>query len=430
MQMPWLDPEERAELIYNLLHFGLIRSSNERDLPLKGGGKTDIYINLRDARNHPKAISSISSFYANALRRLRLHHFVEVPDSVSCFAGPISMLTGIPYLTVRESPKSGRVANATVIGSASYGNRVAILDDVVTDGASKIAPFITCVQMGLNVESLIVLVDRQQGWQEKFASLGIDLNVWPGMTLHDVRYHLIASGVMKRCETDVEERNPIIVALDGKKWEEILPIVDRLRTSGCIFKVNDLLLAEGSDWLIPNLSAYGRVMADFKGCDIPNTLTNIAYRLKRCPPWAVTVHGSGGRDMIRGVVRALHGTPTKVLVVTVLTSMRSECEEIYTRLPIEEVRTLAKIAVESGAHGIVCSSEEVAELRARYPNMEFVVPGIRSEGVDKGDQQRTDTPEAAIANGANHIVMGRQVFEANDPVAEVTRVLKDELRIF
>ncbi len=430
MRAPWLDPEEQEEVIRGLLHYELIRFSNKRDLPLKSGGKTDVYINLRDARNHPEAIGFVSRFFANPLRRLPIQRFVEVPDSVSCFAGTISQMTNLPYLTIREQAKESRVAKAKVIGSARFGDRVAILDDVVTDGASKIEPFREATRMGLKVSKLVVLVDRQQGWKKKFAELGMNLEVWPGMTLHDVRRYLVHSGLMERCDPALEAKNPIIVALDGKSWEEILPIVDALRTSGCIFKGNDDLFDEGMKNFGPDLSVYGRTMFDIKGHDIPNTLRNIANRLRKYAPWGVTVHASGGEEMIQKVVEALKGTPTKVLAVTVLTSLNQKtCEEIYVRIPAEEVRVLAAIAHRAGAHGIVCSPEEVGELRQKYPDMTLVTAGVRSEGVDKGDQQRTGTPKGAIENGASNLVMGRQILGAPDPVAEVMRVLKDELGV-
>lgn len=430
MQNSWLNPDEQEEVINLLLRFGLIKFSNKRDLPLKSGGFTDIYINLRDARNNPKAISGLANYYANALRRLRINRFVEVPDSVSCFAGPISLLTKLPYLTIRESPKTGRVVKPGVIGNPDFGDRVAILDDVITNGDSKIVPYQECLRMGLGVESLVVLVDRQQGWQKKLAELGIDLNVWAGMTLHDVRRRLIENGTMVRCDSVVEDKNPIIVALDGKSWEEILPLLDSLRTSGCVLKVNDLMFDKGMEWLLPNLSVYGEVMADLKGHDIPNTLKNIAKRLSRYAPWAVTIHASGGREMIKASVDALKGTKTKVLAVTVLTSIdENTSQEIYSRLPVEQVRVLARIAHESGAHGFVCSPEEVEELKKTYPDMLAIVPGVRSAGKDVGDQKRTDTPSATIKRGANRIVMGRQILEAKNPVAEVERVMREELEI-
>jgi orotidine-5'-phosphate decarboxylase len=205
--------------------------------------------------------------------------------------------------------------------------------------------------MGFNVRTLVVLVDRQQGWARKFQEAGIPLPVWPGMTLHDVRRILVRDlGLMERCDSRREDGNPIIIALDGKPWEEILPLVDQLSTTGCIFKVNDLMFDRGIDWILPNLSVYGRVMADLKGHDIGATLKNIAKHFLKCPPWAVTVHASGGGEMIRAVVDTLRGTPTKVLAVTVLTSIDpATCEEIYSRLPPEEVKILAAIAAREGA---------------------------------------------------------------------------------
>ena len=134
--------------------------------------------------------------------------------------------------------------------------------------------------------------------------------------------------------------------------------------------------------------------------------------------------------MIKETCKTLEGTPTKVLAVTVLTSIDPKtCEEIYVRQPLEQVLKLAEIANRAGAHGLVCSAEEVKTLRALYPKMTLVTPAIRSLGKDAGDQKRISTPEAAKANGSDHLVMGRQILDAVDPVAEVKRVLSEELRI-
>ncbi len=196
MQLPWLDPDEQVEVVQRLVGRELIKWSNKRNLPLKSGGATDTYINLRDSRNHPEMIGFISRLYSSAISRLDVERFLEVPDSVSCFAGTISTMTGIPFITVREEAKEGRVVKGKMIGSARPGTRVAIIDDVITDGASKVVPHREAVGAGFNVRSLVVLVDRQQGWKENLAELGIKLNVWPGMTLHDVRRILITSGLM------------------------------------------------------------------------------------------------------------------------------------------------------------------------------------------------------------------------------------------
>jgi orotate phosphoribosyltransferase len=132
MKLPWLDPDEQKEVVSSLLEADLIKFSNARDLPLKSGGKTDIYINLRDARNRPYMIRYLAELYANPLRRLKAGRFIEVPDSVSCFAGPLSIETGIPYVTIREAPKEGRVAKAKSIGASRFGEAACIIDDVIT----------------------------------------------------------------------------------------------------------------------------------------------------------------------------------------------------------------------------------------------------------------------------------------------------------
>lgn len=428
-KLPWLDPSEQEDAVECLLGHNLVSFSNKRNLPLANGGETDIYIALRDARNNPRAITAVTKIFENPLRRLSLDRFIEVPDSVSCFAGPLSISTGIPYITIRKSPKAGRVAKASSIGSAPFGSTGALFDDVVTDGESKIIPFFESRKLGMLVKYLVVLVDRQQGWKKKFAEHGIDLTVWPGMTLHDVRKILISKfGVMQRCDPEVEEKNCIIVALDGKNWEDTLSVIDPLRPSGCILKVNDLLFDAGIANLVSDLQVYGRVMADLKCHDIPNTVKNTCERLRKCPPWAVTVHASGGGEMVKAAVDALKGTPTKVLAVTVLTSIDPKTSgEIYQRQPLEQVKVLAKISADAGAHGFVCSPEEAKEMKWTYADKTIVTPGIRSEKAPKDDQARIATPRGAKDNGADFLVMGRQVLNAPNPVGEVNRVMTEEL---
>lgn len=427
----WLTPGEQEEAIVEMYNGNVIVYSPDRILPLKSGGFTDIYVNLRLMRSQPHLMHYLSELYANPLRRLRLNRFIEVPEAVSPMAGAISISTNLPVVTIREEAKPGRMVKGKTIGDLRPGERVAIIDDVVTDGASKIAALSTLRSMGVGVAAMVVMVDCQQGWKKKLTELGFgDIPVWAGMTLHDIRKYLVKNGLMERCSPTVEGKNPIIVALDGKNWEDILPLIDPLRTSGCILKVNDLLLARGLEWMLPNLSVYGRVMADLKCYDIPNTVANICKRLRVCPPWAVTVHASGAGEMIKAAKKELEGTSTKVLAVTVLTSFnRSTCEEVYVRRPLGQVLRLAEIAIRGGADGFVCSPKEVGRLSKKYPGKAFVTPGVRSPGVEANDQQRIDTPKNAMASGATHLVMGRQILGAKDSVAEVKRVVKEELGI-
>jgi len=429
----WLSPCEQEAAIEMLADNDLLKFDNLHSLPLKSGGTTDIYVNLRLMRSHPRALQALAFLYSNPLRRIRqIDRIVEVPEAVSPLAGVISSLTGIPIVTVREEAKPGRVVKGTIIGDLKAGERVAIIDDVITDGASKIAAIETVRQAGAELIALVVLVDRQQGWRDKIGHLLEEAQcmVWSAMTLHDIRKHAIENKLMRRCDPAAEEGNPIILALDGKDWDEILPFLDKIRTSGCILKVNDLMLAEGLDWILPNLSVYGRVMIDLKGHDIPATVANACKRMAHRPPWAVTVHASGGFQMMNAVVNQLRDAGTKVLAVTLLTSLgKDDCQEIYNRLPMDQVISLAKLAHSAGVDGFVCSPEEVGMLSSMPwdRKMLFVTPGVRSPGVSTDDQKRVATPEEARKAGATHLVMGRQILSAADPVAEVTRLLRDEI---
>ena len=248
----WLTPGEQTEAIAGLVRGGLINWDDRRALPLKSGGTTDVYVNLRLMRNRPETIRQLAELYANPLRRLRVDRFVEVPEAVSPLAGHISAITNIPLVTIREESKAGRVIKGLVIGDLKPGEWVAIIDDVITDSASKLPALIEIRRAAAKVAAIMVMVDRQQGWKKKLADAGFgDVPVWAGMTLHDVRKFLVKEGLMRRCDPAIEAKNPIVVALDGKSWDEILPLIDRLRTTGCVLKVNDLLVGQGIDNLLP-----------------------------------------------------------------------------------------------------------------------------------------------------------------------------------
>jgi orotidine-5'-phosphate decarboxylase len=425
----WLTPGEQEEAIEAMLRYGILKTSNARDLPLKMGGDTDIYVNLRQARNHPEAIRFFSEMFANPIRRLRADRIAEIPQAVTCFAGPLATSLNLPLCTIRETVKGGRVSDANLIGEINYGERIALFDDVITDGASKLDGYRLITGRGAK-PTLVVAVDRQQGWQAKFSELDIAMPVWSGMTLHDIRSYLINKKLMERCSKSAEDKNPLILALDGKSWNEILPVIDRLRPTGTILKVNDLAVGMGIDVLVPALQTYGRVMVDLKHYDIPPTVANSCRRIAPHNPWAVTIHASGGKEMAEAAVKSFVGTDTMVLAVTVLTSFDEKtCKEVYHRLPLAQVKHLARLMWEAGVRGFVCSPEEVAELRALFPEATFVTPGVRSPGADTGAQKRVSTIREALDRGANHAVVGSQVFGATDPVAEVQRIMTEELHI-
>ncbi len=428
----FLDPSEQKQLAAALVYFETIKLDNGRNLPLAKGGTTDIYINIRESRKHAEMVKFLADRYAMAMKRLRVDRIADVPLAVSNLSGSIQERIGVPAITIREEAKKGRATQGVIIGAMKPGDIIGLYDDVVTDGESKVKPYFAIRQQG-GTPYLVVMVDRQQGWRQKFAQLGIQLPIWAATDLHTIRGHMIDTfGLMQRCDPEMETKNPFILAADGKPWHEVLPLIDELRPGGFIIKVNDLLHDKSRNNIVKDISVYGRIMIDFKGHDIPQTVFNtcMQYRDEKNPPWAVTVHASGGEEMIRAAVKAFEGTPTKVLAVTVLTSISDDgCEVIYHHTRPDQVKDLAYIGHLAGCHGFVCSGEEVAELSRLWQGKECVTPGTRSPGVNTDDQKNVVTHKEAIDRGATKLIAGRQFTKAKDPIAELKRVMTDELGI-
>ena len=220
----------------------------------------------------------------------------------------------------------------------------------------------------------------------------------------------------------------IIVALDVPSRETAMPLVDALRDQISFFKIGlQLYTAEGPE-IIQSVSATGaKVFLDLKLHDIPNTVAKTVDSASALGVRMLTIHLSGGAEMIRA------GTAAKrqisILGVTVLTSANQETlQEAGISDKIDnQVSRLAKLGVENGVDGIVASAHEIKSLRAEFGDkIKIVVPGIRPGWAEAGDQKRTMTPREAIDAGADYLVIGRPIIAHNSPAEAVGKIL-DEL---
>jgi orotidine-5'-phosphate decarboxylase len=155
---------------------------------------------------------------------------------------------------------------------------------------------------------------------------------------------------------------------------------------------------------------------DLKLHDIPATVAGAAKSVARLRPAFLTVHATGGSTMVRAAVEAV--PDTRVAAVTVLTSLSDDdlAAVGLSGPPIDAVRRLATLAVEAGAGAVVCSPHEVAAVRSEVgPDVVLITPGVRPVGSAAEDQARVATPAAALANGADLLVVGRPITAAADP---------------
>ena len=217
----------------------------------------------------------------------------------------------------------------------------------------------------------------------------------------------------------------ICVALDFPSWREAEPFARTVAPGVGILKVGLEMFAAEGPAAVRAAATLGRpVFLDLKLHDIPNTVEGAARSAAASGASLLTVHASGGPAMVAAAVKGAGGK-LRVLAVTVLTSLDAAALRAVglDGPPEAAVVRLARLAVDAGAGGLVCSPHEVRAVRAAVgPGPLLVVPGVRPAGAAKGDQARVATPAEAVAAGADVIVLGRPLRDAPDPLAAAREI--------
>lgn len=220
----------------------------------------------------------------------------------------------------------------------------------------------------------------------------------------------------------------IIVALDYQDAAAARALVSRLEPGRCRLKIGSELFTAAGPALVEEFRSRGfEIFLDLKFHDIPNTVARACEAAARLGVWLVNVHAAGGRAMLESAAEALAAfrERPRLLAVTVLTSMdAAQLGELgISRTPLEQVCSLAQLAFDCGLDGVVCSARECAAVKAATAGSFLcVTPGIRPAGAAAGDQKRIMTPAAAVAAGADYLVIGRPVTRSPDPLAALAAV--------
>lgn len=222
----------------------------------------------------------------------------------------------------------------------------------------------------------------------------------------------------------------VIVPLDVASSAEAMTLVERLGERGDFYKVGFELYTRAGPEVIHDLIGRGkRVFLDIKLHDIPSTVAGAVRATSDLGVDLLTVHASGGPSMLEAAAGARSGD-LRILAVTVLTSMSPD--EISTvwdreiRSVRDEVGRLAVMARDYGMDGIVASALEASWVRGQVGgDFLIVTPGIRPAGADRGDQNRVATPADAVRAGADYLVVGRPITQADDPAGALADVLRE-----
>ena len=222
---------------------------------------------------------------------------------------------------------------------------------------------------------------------------------------------------------------PIAVALDAPDLATAREWASAVAPHVQVVKVGlEVFLRDGHDAVHVAREASGcDIFLDVKLHDIPATVAGAAHAVAKLSPKYLTVHASGGQDMVKAAVEAL--PETYVTAVTILTSLSQDQLSAmgWNGSAQDIVKRLAAQSVAAGARAIVCSPQEVAAVRAEVgPDTVLITPGVRPAGSDAGDQKRIATPEQALSDGANLLVIGRPITAATN-IAEAAATIASNI---
>ncbi len=215
--------------------------------------------------------------------------------------------------------------------------------------------------------------------------------------------------------------NPLFVAIDTPELERALAIAQAVKDDVGGFKLGLEFFAANGPEGVREVAALGLpIFLDLKLHDIPNT---VARAVATLAPALMTVHAAGGKAMLKAA-KAAAPAGTRIVAVTVLTSLDGDDLSAagVSGSPADQVARLARLAKSAGLDGIVCSGAEVASVREHWPDGFFVVPGVRPEGGDSGDQKRVVTPAKALGDGASILVIGRPITAADNPASAASAI--------
>ena len=233
--------------------------------------------------------------------------------------------------------------------------------------------------------------------------------------------------------------NKLIVALDVDSAAKALALVSALRGVVGMFKIGSQLFTAAGPALVREIIGSGeQIFLDLKYHDIPNTVALAGVEAARLGVSIFNLHAAGGSEMMQRTVESVSECAQKegisrplIIAVTALTSANDNTliEVGYAATAAELVPRLATLAEASGMDGVVASPHEVGIVRSVVDKPDFVIitPGVRPQGAEWSDQKRVTTPREAILAGANYIVVGRPILEAQDPAHAAQQIL-DEMQ--
>ena len=219
----------------------------------------------------------------------------------------------------------------------------------------------------------------------------------------------------------------IIVALDFGSLSETEDFLKKVKGQNCRVKVGKELFTNEGPNVIKLIQQYGfEIFLDLKFHDIPNTVSRAIKASCNLGVWMVNVHASGGKQMLLAAREAVDSSSNKpiLIAVTILTSYDNySFQELgFKNNLLDQIAYLATLSENSGMDGIVCSANDIPSIKPLVKEkFQFITPGVRLTN-SNDDQKRVTTPEDAITQGSNYLVIGRPITSSEDPAALIEKI--------
>ena len=223
------------------------------------------------------------------------------------------------------------------------------------------------------------------------------------------------------------DNSKIIVALDFESLSETEDFLKKVKGQNCRVKVGEELFTNEGPNVIKLIQQYGfEIFLDLKFHDIPNTVSRAIKASCNLGVWMVNVHASGGKQMLLAAREAVDSSSNKpiLIAVTILTSYdNSSYQELgFKNNLLDQIAYLTTLSENSGMDGIVCSANDIRSIKPLVKEkFQFVTPGIRLANSDD-DQKRVTTPEDAIIQGSNYLVISRPITSSEEPAALIEKI--------
>ncbi|MFO7896574.1 MAG: orotidine-5'-phosphate decarboxylase [Candidatus Cloacimonadales bacterium] len=437
----------REKFILELAKLGAIKFGN---FTLKSGLQSPFYFDLRDMISYPEILDGVAELLAHYIKDMDFDCLTGIPYTALPIASLVSAKLDKPLIYMRKEEKAYGTGN-NVIGKFKPGDKCLVIDDLITTGASKIETAEKYQQEGVIVKDFVVVIDRSANGKEELAKDGFKLHSLinlPEIVKLLLDNNLITADKAREVEeftaslaacseTSEQYTNPLtqklldkmqqkksnlVLSLDVTSQKEFFEILDQCGAEIAMLKTHVDILDDYDENFVPKLLDYAErqdflIFEDRKFADIGNTVRHqFRNGIYKIADWAeyVTVHMVAGELILKGLFEGMEDRAAFVLAR--MSSKGNLLNETYSRKCFEAAKKNPHLVAGFIGHGK--DEADIRRFKAKFPgNQLLMMPGVKLQRGSDAMGQQYLTVEEAVAGGADCIIVGRGVLQADDPAA-------------